>query len=121
MAATLRERQRARAKRPDAEPKTCPTCHTEFTSYRPQQVYCSAGCRTRAERMTVNPTRSPRRRGEKPAIVPTAMQPGRARPMQEDELTMYLARETREIEAAGRPTHDPGWRHRRASVRQNER
>ena len=97
----------------------CPTCGDEFErkQYGQRHTYCSQLCATKGSRLTLPGSR----RGEKPAIVPTAMQPGRARPMQEDELTMYLARETREIEAAGRPTHDPGWRHRRASVRQNER
>ncbi len=61
------------------------------------------------------------KRGEKPAIVKSETKPIRKAPMTMDEMYALLARERREIEAAGRPLHDPGWRHRRASVRQNER
>lgn len=61
------------------------------------------------------------KRGQTAAIVKSETKPIRTEPMTMDEMYALLARERAEIEAAGRPLHDPGWRHRRASVRQNER
>lgn len=56
------------------------------------------------------------KRGEKPAIVPSDSTPVRKQPMTEEEFAAFLAKERREIEAAGRPLSDPGWRHRRAAI-----
>lgn len=56
------------------------------------------------------------KRGEKPAIVPGENKPVRAKPMSDDEFLQLLAKERREIEAAGRPLIDRGWRHRRAAI-----
>ena len=61
------------------------------------------------------------KRGETAAIVPSETKPVRKAPMTMDEMYALLARERAEIEAAGRPLIDEGWRHRRASIRQNER
>ncbi len=61
------------------------------------------------------------KRGEKPAIVKSEIKPIREAPMTEAEFWEQLAQQRREIEAAGKPLIDEGWRHRRASIRQNER
>ena len=61
------------------------------------------------------------KRGEKPAIVPSDTKPIRKTPMTMDEMYALLARERAEIEAAGRPMIDKGWRNRRASIRKDER
>ena len=55
------------------------------------------------------------KRGEAAAIVPSEMK-GRKHPMTDDEFLQLLAKERREIEAAGRPLIDRGWRHRRAAI-----
>lgn len=61
------------------------------------------------------------KRGETAAIVPSDTQPIRKAPMTEAEFWEQLAQRRREIEAAGKPLIDEGWRHRRASIRQDER
>lgn len=61
------------------------------------------------------------KRGQTAAIVKSETKPIRKEPMTEAEFWEQLDQQRREIEAAGKPLIDEGWRHRRTSIRQNER